>query len=93
MSDGQCGHQNVDVLDSDFVCAYADATGAVAYMQHVGAPRCKQLGRDLSAMFAVGRLQRSPTGLPTGDASMGFPKKWVYSYSLGTPASIAAANS
>lgn len=64
----------VDALDSDFVCEYADATGADAQIQHVGAPRCAQLGRDLAGLFAAGRLSRAPVGLPSGDASMGFPK-------------------
>ncbi len=70
-----------NVLDSDLVCAYADATGATVEMMMVGAPRCSQLGRDLSAMFSAGMLSRSASGLPGGDASMGFPK-WVYTYSL-----------
>jgi hypothetical protein len=74
---------NVDVLDSDFVCAYADATKAHATVGMVGAPRCKQLSKDLSAMFAAQRLTRSAVGLPAGDASMSFPK-WVYSYSLNS---------
>lgn len=73
--------QFADVLDSDLVCAYADATGATCTTGLVGAPRCPQLGRDLSAMYAAGRLHRQPVGLPAGDASMGFPK-WVYSYCL-----------
>lgn len=74
---------NVDVLDSDFVCAYADATKAHATVGMVGAPRCKQLGKDLSAMFAAQRLTRCAAGLQAGDASMGFPK-WVYTYSLSS---------
>jgi len=73
--------QFADVLDSDLVCAYADATGAACATGLIGAPRCPQLGRDLSAMYAAGRLLRKPVGLPAGDALMGFPK-WVYSYSL-----------
>jgi len=75
------GRACVDVLDSDFVCAYADATKAQVTFMHVGAPKCKQLARDLGAMFAAGKLTRSATGLPSGDASMGFPK-WVYTYGL-----------
>jgi hypothetical protein len=81
MRGGRPGCENVDVLDSDFVCEYADATGAEARIEHVGAPRCAQLGRDLSALFAAERLSRTPVGLSAGDASMGFPK-WVYTYSL-----------
>jgi len=81
LRDGVPGHDVVDVLDSDFVCAYADATQAPVTFMHVGAPRCKQLGRDLAAMYADGLLERCATGLPAGDASMSFPK-WVYTYSL-----------
>ncbi len=73
--------QYADVLDSDLVCAYADATGAVCKFLMVGAPRCAQLGRDLAAMYAAGHLNRTSMGLPAGDSSIGFPK-WVYSYSL-----------
>lgn len=81
MNAGVPGRESVDVLDSDFVCAYADATKAVVILMHVGAPKCKQLSRDLGAMFTAGKLARTTTGLPAGDASMGFPK-WVYTYGL-----------
>lgn len=70
-----------DVLDSELVLSYCEATGADSELMHIGSPRCRQLGRDLSAMYAMGRLKRSATGLPAGDSSMGFPK-WVYYYSL-----------
>jgi len=80
---GSCGY--ADVLDSDLVCAYADVTGCEPTVLMVGAPKCPQLGRDLSAMYAAGKLERSVVGLGNGDSSIGFPK-WVYSYSLkGTP--------
>lgn len=81
MSEGIPGRGIVNVLDSDFVCAYADATSAPVEFQHIGAPKCKQLGRDLSAMFDAGKLTRDATGLAAGDAAMGFPK-WVYTYEL-----------
>ncbi|RMN21099.1 hypothetical protein ALQ64_02816 [Pseudomonas cannabina] len=70
-----------DVLDADLVYAYIEATGCEAKVLNIGAPRCAQLGRDLSAMFADGVLERSRVGMPAGDASMGFPK-WIYSYYL-----------
>lgn len=76
----------VDVLDSELVLSYIEATGAKSSLQFIGAPKCKQLGSDLSAMFRAGILKRSPTGLPSGDSSMGFPK-WVYVYSLKRAAS------
>lgn len=71
----------VDVLDSAFVCSYADATGAKSTLQFFGAPKCPQLGRDLGHLFKIGVLSRSATGLSAGDAAMGFPK-WVWSYKL-----------
>jgi hypothetical protein len=79
----------VDILDSDFVLAYAEATHAQLVHMQVGAPKCKQLARDLGAMFAVGKLERAAVGMPAGDSSMGFPK-WVYSYGLATQGSMAA---
>jgi len=74
-------HQFADVLDSDLVVAYVEATGASCTYTMIGAPRCPQLSRDLAAMHADDKLARQSIGLPAGDASMGFPK-WVYSYSL-----------
>lgn len=74
-------YAEANVLDADLVTTYVEATGADCELVLIGAPRCRQLGRDLAAMFAAGRLTRSTVGLPAGDASMGFPK-WVYSYRL-----------
>lgn len=70
-----------NVLDSAFVGAYIDFTGAPFDLQPFGADKCPQLGRDLSALYKAGKLSRYATGLGPGDASMGFPK-WVYSYRL-----------
>lgn len=76
----QRGHgRTVDVLYSDFVCDYMEATGTKGVAQFFGAPKCPQLGRDLGAMYSAGILDRDATGLPAGDAAMGFPK-WVYTY-------------
>lgn len=78
----QRGHgRSVDVLYSDFVCDYIEATGAKSVLQIFGAPKCPQLGRDLGAMYQAGILDRYATGLPSGDAAMGFPK-WVYTYRI-----------
>jgi hypothetical protein len=71
----------VDVLNSDFVLDYVEATGAKCAVRFFGAPGCPQLGRDLGAMHAAYLLKRHATGLSPGDAAMGFPK-WVYSYRL-----------
>ena len=71
----------VDVLNTDFIYEYAEATNAKLEPMLIGAPKCKQLGRDLGAMFSSGKLKRQAVGLSAGDASMGFPK-WTYSYSL-----------
>ena len=73
--------ESVDVLNSGFVNAYADFTGAKTILQFFGAHKCPQLGRDLAALMDRGLLRRAAIGLPPGDASMGFPK-WVYSYRL-----------
>jgi hypothetical protein len=78
---GHSVRPEVNILDADFVEAYAVATGAKCRVQFFGAPKCPMLGRDLGALFAAKRLDRVATGLSPGDASMGFPK-WVYSYRL-----------
>lgn len=70
----------VDVLDTNFVCDYIDATNAPCAIMPYGAPKCSQLGRDLSEMHAAGILTRYATGLQ-GMAGMGFPR-WVYVYRL-----------
>lgn len=72
-----------NVLDAELVFSYVEATGADCDLMPFGAPRCRQLGRDLAALFAAGRLTRSTVGLAAGDAAMGFPK-WVYSYRLAS---------
>jgi hypothetical protein len=70
----------VDVLDAEFVDAFAEATGAKVVVMPYGADKCGQLGRDLSAMFKAGRLGRWACGI-WGGSGEGFPK-WVYSYHL-----------
>ena len=70
----------VDVLDSAFVDAYADKTGAQVFIQPFGANTCRQLGRDLSKMYKNGLLERGRIGLGF-NWQHGFPK-WVYSYHL-----------
>lgn len=70
----------VDVLDSSFVWDYIEHTDAKCAVMPYGAPKCPQLGRDLSALFDSNKLRRSSTGLE-GMAGMGFPR-WVYSYYL-----------
>ncbi|WOI47704.1 hypothetical protein [Acidovorax sp. BLS4] len=71
---------SVDVLNREFVDAYAEATGAPVQVMPYGADKCRQLGRDLSWMAAQGRLLRCRTGL-CGMAGMGFPR-WVWTYRL-----------
>lgn len=73
--------ESVDVLYSRFVWDYVEATNATHSIPMFGAPKCKQLGKDLSNLHRNGLLKRTTTGLSPGDASMGFPK-WVYSYRL-----------
>lgn len=69
-----------DILDSDFVIAYAEHCNAKVMIYFYGAPGCPQLGRDLSAMHKAGILERTAIGLH-GMAGMGFPR-WVYVYKL-----------
>lgn len=71
----------VDILNSDFVISYINATDEACSMQFFGAPKCATLGRDLAAMFRAAILNRNPVGIPDGLSSQGFPK-WVYRYSL-----------
>lgn len=71
----------VDILDAEFVAAYINAFELPFSQPKFGAARCSYLGRDLTALYNDGYLTRNATGLPPGDASMGFPK-WVYCYSL-----------
>lgn len=71
----------VDILNSDFVFSYINATDEPFSMQFFGAPKCATLGRDLAAMFRAGILNRAPVGIPDGLSSQGFPK-WIYRYNL-----------
>jgi hypothetical protein len=73
---GKCA----DVLNSDFVEDYVEATNARQAIQPYGAAKCPQLGRDLSAMKRAGILKRHRVGIQ-GMAGMGFPR-WVWSYEL-----------
>lgn len=72
-----------DVVNSDFVEDYIEATGARHWVQPYGAATCRQLGRDLSAMKRAGTLKRFRVGLQ-GMGGMGFPR-WVWSYELRNP--------
>lgn len=77
-NDGQ--YATVDILHAVFVDSYIRATEAKFEFMMYGAHKCKQLSRDLSEMFKLGRLNRSATGIQ-GFASMGFPR-WCYLYRL-----------
>lgn len=68
-----------DVLNTDFVIEYIEATNAKAAFHFYGAPTCRQLGRDLSAIYKQGRLKRSRRSLHAMES--GFPK-WVWAYEL-----------
>lgn len=76
------------MLDRHFVDAYVEATGARADLVPYGADKCRQLGRDLSAMAAQGRLRRGRVSI-AGLAGQGFPT-CVWSYRLvADPASTS----
>lgn len=70
----------VDVLNSDFVEDYVEATGAKCKLMFYGANKCATLGADLSYLHSQKRLARHTTGIE-GLAGMGFPR-WVFSYGL-----------
>jgi hypothetical protein len=72
---------SVNILDAAFVESFVEATSAKFIPQMFGAAKCPKLGQDLGALHAINKLCRVAVGLPSGDASMGFPK-WVYHYSL-----------
>lgn len=71
----------VDVLNNDFVRDYIEAAGANYRETMWGAPKCPQLGKDLSRMATEwgARLKRSRTSLGDMGTGLGFPR-WVWSY-------------
>lgn len=71
--------ETVNILDTGFVDAYTEATGAPHDVMPFGANRCKMLGRDLSAMYKAGLLERDTDGIFAGEWGM---PRWVYTYSL-----------
>lgn len=75
------GRATVDILDSDFVNAYIDFSGARFEPVKYGAFKCKQLSRDLTEMWQTGELSRKLISLPEGSRNEGFPG-WVYAYEL-----------
>ncbi|SEA29288.1 hypothetical protein [Marinobacterium iners] len=81
-----------DILDSDFVYAYAEHFNPKVGIQPFGAPKCPQLSRDLGAMNKLRYLKRIPIGIADGLSYMGFPK-WVYSYRIGRRAEMLELDS
>lgn len=79
----QCGSTKfrVTVLDTDFVVAYIEYTRAKFQLMPFGAPKCPQLGRDLSRMAVLCQLERYATGIGGGLCFQGFPR-WIYTYAL-----------
>lgn len=77
-------HGNVDVLNSDFVDDYIEATHAKFRPSCWGAHICPMLGSDLAHMARVGALKRFTVGLGA-NWQPGFPR-WVWTYEVG-PAS------
>lgn len=73
----------VDVLNTDFVDAYAAEFRPRVATQLYGANKCPELGRLLSRMYSGNVLKRFATGIP-GLCGMGFPR-WVYVYNLPNP--------
>ena len=69
----------LNVLDDKFVDAYIREFSPPYRVKMFGANSCRQLGRDLSAMYRSALLDRSRIGLI--GAEPGFPK-WVWVYQL-----------
>lgn len=82
------GH--VDVLNSELVDEYAQATNAKIIPVCWGAHHCPTLGRDLAHMAKCGALKRGRIGL-SGNWQPGFPK-WVWAYSVGHAAYLYQPN-
>ena len=74
----------VDVLNQDFMVAFAMKFDCRVFRQTIGAPRVPLAGKTLSAMFKKGLLSRFTCGIDGYAGGVGFPK-WVYSYSLAKP--------
>lgn len=75
------GHNaRADILNADFVDAYAARTGAPVHLMPFGAHKCPDLSRTLTRMHFERDLERVTVGLP-GDSALGFPR-WIYSYRL-----------
>lgn len=77
-------NQLTDVLDQEFVVAFALRFNCKARNMGVGAPRVPLAGKTLSAMFKKGLLTRTVSGLDYYAGGPGFPK-WVYTYALKMP--------
>ena len=76
--------QFVDVLNQDFMTAFAIRFDCRVFRQTIGSPRVPLAGKTLSAMFKKGLLTRFTVGIDNYAGGVGFPK-WVYSYSLAKP--------
>ena len=74
-------HQFTDVLDAEFVLAFANRFNCKGRRMSIGAPRVPLAGKTLSAMFKKGLLTRSVSGLDSYAGGYGFPK-WVYTYAI-----------
>lgn len=81
---------STDVLNSDFVDAYIEATSAKFRHTAWGAYKCPTLGKDLAHMARCGALKRGRIGLGS-NWQPGFPK-WVWAYSVGHAAYLYTPN-
>lgn len=77
-------HTHVDVLNEHFVSAYITHFKPTHRITTFGAYKCRQLGKDLSAMYKAGLLDRSHVGLAASNQLESDWPKWVYCYSLPT---------
>lgn len=70
-----------DILNSEFVDAYIEATGASFRRCNWGAHKCRALSDDLRALWKKGYLSRARVSLSGGSWEPGLPT-WVWSYYL-----------
>lgn len=74
----------VDVLNQEFMTAFAVRFDCRIFRQTIGAPRVPLAGKTLSSMFKKGLLSRFVSGIDGYAGGIGFPK-WVYTYQLNIP--------
>lgn len=85
---------SADVLNRDLVDEYLSVTGANFKIVFFGAPKCPQLGRDLSRMARLGYAKRRTTGKGWGllivegtrvEIASSYPRRYEIPYCSSGP--------